>query len=329
MKLSILFTFLICASCVGCGYFGKKDNKPQDTIQPLEELRKKAALYTKLTRELEDKDGVLSHFRCDSLLFQSIYEVSTDGDLDLTLYEGAPGQWFRTKAHDCILWNGSKFVSNGSTTTISRDQIIGLLTWIWDRQDLEMLKRLVAFGRKAEPRWWMGQGLNVIERESRTNLRGPLLGTMMQMLYKLGGEDDPARKFPYGPTGKKNGYQQHLEVTHTYLRGQIFGGVSDLELTALKRAAERHPTNAVYSGVYHYFKDGDQTNAIKMLEDESLFPTNRLPTEKDRCSDYIFQRDDDRDDPDPDKDDWKPCADGDDDVHPGVDFLWAFKVISK
>lgn len=322
MLLLFLFFLTACA----------KDNPPVNTVTippPIEDnLDDKAKLYAELTRELEDDQGVLPQFTCDSLLFQSFYEMATFGDLDLALYQGEPGQFFRKPSHDCFYRDeAGEPVSNGSKTTISRDMFLGLFLWIYVNDDLQKSKDLIDFGKKQSPAFFMGDGVSALERESRTHLRPSLIGTLYQLTYRLEGEDNPLRYTPFIPTARVDGYQLHLVVTHTLLRGLIFDGISNSELGVLKDAVQKQPANAYYQAVYHHFKDGDQSKAIEILLDETLFPADRLPSGKDRCSDYIFQRDDDRHVPDPDKDDWKPCKDGSDEVHTGVDFLWTYRII--
>ena len=321
---------LLSFCLLSCGVFQKKDNKPQTTIQPIQVLRSKANIYKLLTSDLEDENGVLPHFKCDSLLFQSLYELSTDGDLDISIYEGDPGQWFRSQSHDCFYRDEvGEPVRNGSKTTISRDMFLGLFTYLWVNRDLDKLKSILTFGRNAEPRFFMGDGVNFLERETRTHLRPSIRGTLFHMIAALGGEDDARKNVPYLPSAVANGYQLHLMVTHTLLRGLVLEGISDKELSVLKKASDKQPNNAYYSAVYHLFEDGDQSRAIQILLDESLFPADRLPSGQDRCSDYIFQRDDDRADEDPEKDDWKPCLDGSNERHPAVDFLWTVWVIEN
>ena len=328
--IAMRVVLLIPLFILSCGLFQKKDNKPQITIQPVEVIRAKADRYKALAVGLEAENGVLPQFKCDSLLFQSFYELSTDGDLDMSIYEGDPGQWFRSPSHDCFYRDViGEPVRNGSKTTISRDMFLGFFTYILFHRDLDAAESILTFGRNAQPRFFMGDGVNFLERETRTHLRPSIRGTLYHLIAALGGEDNPRKNVPYLPSATVNGYQLHLMVTHTLLRGLILDGVSDKELAVLKKATDKQPENAYYHAVYHLFKDGDQSRAIQILLDESLFPADRLPSGQDRCSDYIFQRDDDRGDPDPDKDDWKPCSDGSNETHPPVDFLWTVRVIEN
>lgn len=315
---------------LSCGYFQKKDNEPKPTLQPIEILRAKADRYTTWTADLEDDQGVLPQFKCDSLLFQSFYELATNGDLDISIYEGGRGEWFRSPSHDCFYRDAAgEPVRNGSKTTISRDMFLGLFMHIWFQKDLDKAEGILTYGRNAEPRFFMGDGINFLERETRTHLRPSIRGTLYHLIAALGGEDNPRKNAPYLPSAASNGYQLHLMVTHTLLRGLILDGVSDKELNVLKKASDKQPNNAYYSAVYHLFADGNQDQAIQILLNEKLFPSDRLPSGQDRCSDYIFQRDYDRDDSDPKNDDWKPCSDGSNETHPAVDFLWTFKVIEN
>ncbi len=75
----------------------------------------------------------------------------------------------------------------------------------------------------------------------------------------------------------------------------------------------------LYGG--HLYSDNDQKDALVVLLDDSLFPNDRLPTTRNRCEPYLFQRDDTGDD-------WRPCA-GKIKIHDGIDYLMAFATMTN
>jgi hypothetical protein len=268
---------------------------------------------------------------CDGLLWNALYQIAT-GHAGIEKWEGEPGHWFRKPKverdeHGACFYRDEEGepVDNGSKAENSRDMFLGLFNWIWDRQDLGKAQDIASYGRNASPPWFMGDGMNFFVRESTTAFRPSFLGTFFELVYQLGGEDNLARKYPYTPSSRVNGFQLHLMVLHTLFRGQIMGGISDFELEKLEEASNKQPENAFYSAAYHYFKDGDQTHATNLLLDESLWPADRLPTSAERCSDYIYQRDYDRDEP---GGDWAPCPE-ENRTFPGTGLMFTFKVISN
>jgi len=279
----------------------KKTEEPQPTKNPSQLLDEKAANYMVWSKEVRDEFGFI-HGHCDSLLFSSLYCDALGDQCDVNIFqaEGEPGQWFRHAKQDCFV-DGQ---DNGSKTTISRDMFLGLFQYLWKTGNGEAVKRIVEFGKVQDPKFYMGQGINDFERESRTNLRGPLTGTLFQMLFKLTGEDDDRRKNLQLDNPAASGFEAHLAVRHIYLRALVNGAMSDLELRIVKGYRDSQPMNAFFQAVYHRYKDGDQTDAINLLLREELFPSDRLPTGGDRCEEYLFQRDYDRDE---ELGDWAPC----------------------
>jgi hypothetical protein len=112
----------------------------------------------------------------------------------------------------------------------------------------------------------------------------------------------------------KQGYEKHLDAVHIITASMKRGGVLPQDYETIRLYAEESPRNALFQALYHRFKDGDQTQAVAILLDEKLFPSDRLPTSADRCEEYLWQRDDR-------PNDWEPCDKGK--QHDGVDFLVA------
>ena len=82
---------------------------------------------------------------------------------------------------------------------------------------------------------------------------------------------------------------------------------------------ERNPDNALFAVAYHKIKDGDYSEPTATLLNERYFPADRLPTSKDRCTEYLWQREND--------DDWESCKDKE--THSGTDFLFATHLIEE
>jgi len=91
------------------------------------------------------------------------------------------------------------------------------------------------------------------------------------------------------------------------------GGISEADYELLRIYQNESPNNALIKALYHKYKDGNQDETIAILLNTSLFPEDRLPNAKDRCEEYLWQRN-----PGPD---WQPCDSNK--IHDGVDFLFA------
>lgn len=122
-------------------------------------------------------------------------------------------------------------------------------------------------------------------------------------------------------TELKQGFEKHLDAIFIMTSALKRGVISEVDFDTLKKYSEKSPKNALFKALYHRYKDGDQSETVSILLDESLFPSSRLPTTDDRCEEYLWQRDEV-------PKDWEPCAGGK--VHDGVDFLiaaWVAKLI--
>jgi len=294
MNKLLAIIFLVTA----CG----KTKPKEPHLTDIERLKAKAEFY--VAHAQLDSYGWIEG--CDGLLFNSLYSLG-GGHADPLLARGSiPGIWYRSADHGCYPGN--------SASSISRDMFAGLYLWIYHHKRLDLIEDIIDYGEQHANDiggWVMGEG-----DKYATNIRIEGQAMAYLMRYKFGGADHGKRKFPISRFQVK-GYEDHLQMLSILLRSLIAGGITDLDLAAAKDSSQRVPRNALYSAIYHRYSDGDQTEAIKILLDESLFPSDRMPSSADRCEMYLWQREDDED--------WQPCSGGK--VLSGVDFLFAKAVI--
>lgn len=300
---------------VSCQMF---ENEPKKSVaEKLDEVRERRDLYCKLSKEKILETGSVT--RCDGLLFTSLHAVGCDYP-SIEPFEGEPGQWFRSPGHDCFI---PPSTDNGSDSTISKDMYAGLLLYIAKEKrgdmainTLEYCKRnMVAGGLGCQ----VGKAIDATTELSKTVL--PV--TTVQLLEDMKAKYQDGRSVDHatdtGSSSPLSGFQGHLQVLRELTKCMVYGGVSDRGLQLLKNQAERQPNNALYSAAYHLYLDGDMNHAADLLL--SKFPSDRLPTTDDFCSDYIYQRDEGTD--------WEPCVmmpDGPE-THTGTDLIFAASVI--
>lgn len=306
MLFASIFTMLSCQS--------KPKHPPQDPIPPHERLEKKLDNYLQWSKDNLDEFGWIGDTKCDGLLFNSLYSVG-GGDVDIELAQQEPGKWFRHAAQDC-------FETRDSASTISRDMFVGLFIWIWHNERLDLIESIVEWGmarRNGLGNWIMGEG-DIF----RITLRPPLKSTACEILERLGGEDHQLCRQLGLPTLPCTGYECHLQALHILLRGQILGAITDAHLEKLEELVRRFPRNALYQALLAKYTEGNMDKAIEILLDESLFPDDRLPESQDRCTFYLFQRDEFHgEEPNPD---WLPCPE-DGERFSGVDFIFTSALV--
>jgi hypothetical protein len=274
-----LFIILLLVSC------SKKPEKKPQIVHPL--VAQKAELYKSLQKGWAHQGG------CDSLGFSSLC-LMAGGCSDVNIFdaEGEPGRWYRNPGKRC-------YDDGNSKSDISKDMFIMLWPHLYLKGDKAALQRIWDYGKSNN--WVMGRGYI-----SRTFLTPPLVLVLNEMITSSVAIETEDKQ-------NKAGFEKHLDLIAIFTRGIMRGGISDVDYETLRVYSEESPNNALAKALYHKYKDGDQSETIAIFNNEKLFPADRLPSAKDRCEEYLWQRDPGSD--------WEPCDS--DKIHDGVDFLFA------
>jgi len=283
--------FLIVQSLTSLALVGCASVKEKPLPVIPQQLAEKVALYKKLQPDFLDEYGWAGE-KCDSALVTSLC-LAGGGCPDANIYDAEsttePGRWYRHKLHDC-------FDLGQSASDISKDMFAGLGFVLDDAAKA----RVKAYGEAHD--WVMGRG-----PLSRTYLTIPL--RWVYTGWPVSTDSDSWIPFPIN-----TGYRAHLDVLSILLRADARGQkTTPLELKYLKLQSERVPKNALFHAAYHKFFDGDQSAAKAILMDERWFPADKLPTDANYCTDYLWSRDEPHD--------LEPCEDGK--RKDATDFLFA------
>lgn len=307
MRLLLLTLLLLSA----CGPF-KRDNTPGQpaTSDRLAELTVKKAKYCELGKQKLTERGFMDE-RCDSLLFTALWSTAC-GPIDLSSWEDTekPGKWHRNPQRDCFL-NGA---ANGSKSSISRDMFLGLWHHLLSSGDAQNAKEIVEYGQANN--WIMGEAEDNETLLSRCLLSPQLISLAKDIYAKLSGSTLSLKGDGDG-LPINTGFRAHLDVQRVILSGRVYGAISDIDLGTLKSQAERQPNNALYVAAYEKYTEGSK--AVDLLLDTKHFPSDRLPTTKEHCINYLFSKDEA-------DSDWIPCEDPQSE-HDGTDFVFAAWVI--
>ena len=274
-----------------------------------DQLRAKHQNYRSQIADALDNYGFVAG--CDGLLFSSLlhfggYEV----DYEQAESQKEPGRWFRSVEKDC-------YSSGRSASTISRDMLLGLALAIWKDRNLGAAERLLSYS-EANNRV-IGEAKDTETLLGRAFLSPAIEATYYELRYRLGGENSPRRGYIPDMSTGLTGFQAHLQALGILLRGAIYGGILDQDLSVLASLRRRQPDNALFQVLYAGFTNGDAQDAIDVLMNETWFPNDRLPESSDRCESYLWQRDQN-------SDDWQPCPEKDE-QHPPVDFMFVSELL--
>jgi len=300
---------------MSCLVFACGKNEKKEPQAPDEDLKGKALekrqLYLSLQDQVLNADGY-AHDKCDSLGFTSLCKAAGGCDRADIFASEDNGRWYRSPEKDC-------FDKGESKSDFSKDMALMLFIYIHQLSETEKVKAAEAITRfrdyvKANDHI-MGRPTDNAEGLSRVVMSPGLILTMERLYGKLTGASALEAERDILPIINK-GFQAHLDVLGIWLDGQLTGKINDAEKTILKKQAERQPRNALFEAAWSLYRDGNQTRTLELLNDESLFPSDRLPGSIDRCEEYVFQRDDGSD--------WQPCEEAE--THDAVDYLMALYI---
>ena len=300
--MKYLIFLLLLVSC-------RRVHLNKKTSNPTAELVAKKHTYCELSKpEYELNDYVVS--KCDGVLFTGLHAIGCDY-ASISLFEDN-GRWYRDPEHKCGPTHG------GASSTISKDMLTGILTYMWWSKDLAAINRMIEYGKANS--WVMGECVDTVTTISKCIMSPGQISLLydMQAGLKLG--TGTTTSSADGSSDANTGFAAHLDILFILLPGSVHNAISDSELQTLKEQSERQPKNALYQAAYHKFKDGDQTIAISLLQDISKFPVDKLPTLQDNyCTEYLYQRDDT-------PKDWDPCP-ASTGVLSGTDLIFATTII--
>ena len=233
----ILLTFLLIFA--SCA---KHEDK--ETVNDTLSVQAKGDFYISEIRK--DPMGSVTTAKCDTLTFYSLASAF-GGDLDLGGFEYVDGEWHRD-THTCY--------PEDSRSEISFDGLIGVLHYAWSKQDFALLDRLDRYGKRHD--YVYGDG-------DRSLTFNPQIGVLI-------GEMKGEQKLVSNLT-LDGSHRPHILTIGIWLRGRYNGNLTTLELETLKGFTEIPLAKALV----HRYSDGDQSETIALMEDESIFPSDRVP----------------------------------------------------
>lgn len=260
--------------------FNKKIEPPKvylDSALKLK-LEEKYDRYKEMIKGHQDEHGFIITERCDSLLFSSLLSCSLN-NVNIKAARDSQGWWHRRPLSypNCF--------PNSSASSISRDMITGLIWYLYFNKDLTAAEETLELYKKHS--FVMGQG-----DPSRLILMPGLEATIASIIYKLGGKSrwftrHQRQTYPKNLTG----YEVHLLVLHALLISRLSGHIRSNVLDSFKAYAEKNPCNALHQFAYSLYIDGNMNMVTELLLNEGWWPTDRLPTNRDRDSEWLTSRD--------------------------------------
>lgn len=263
-------------------------------------LRAKLDLYQSLIKKHQNQYGFIMYGHCDSLLYTGLFSVATD-NIDIKAARDDKGYWHRRNTELSCYPIGSK-------STISRDMMLGLYWYLWEHKDSSLAESVLAHAKVNNYVMGLGDPARLLMMPSGE-------ATLAEICYRLGGKNRwfTRHQGHFWPKTLDD-YAIHLLVQHVLLRGNILGHISNKALKALKHYSSNNFHNPLYTYAHSAYSDGNMNHTVKLLLQENLWPSDRLPTPQDRKNDWIISRNA--------GDNWEPHKDKcKTREHPGADFI--------
>jgi len=271
------FLFLLMF-LIGCGHRGNSASNTTN-VAVLASIESQYEAYKELIATTQqDANGFVETNTCDSLLFSALLG-SSGIEVNLEAARDDVGQWHRRPLSYTECYPGS------SASTISKDQLLGLMINIWHNKRLDLAEGLYNYGVEYVFVYGQGPVSDVVMTPS-------MIATLCEIMYRLGGPDHPVeRAVPQLYTLSNVGSPAHLDVLTILLRNFLVGSISATELEVVNTQFGREPTNALFAYAHALFTDGNYQQAADTLLNQSLFPVGRLPAASDRGVHYLWSVD--------------------------------------
>lgn len=239
------------------------------------ELSTRANLYKNLISAEMDSHGFILTDTCDSLFFTGLLSAAVPSyNIDIVAAR-TDNQWFRRPGKDC----GPSF--SNSRSTISRDMILGLYWHIWAHQDRRLAEELYASIKDSN---------YILEGEGTLGelyVLPDYVYMLSKMITSMGGPNEFGDLSLPQVFSKEDGYVSHLTVWSIVLKGKVRGYIFDNEYRELERIYLTNTSNPLYSAAYHKYSDGDLSEARSLLLDTKFWPDDRLPDNRNYCTDWL------------------------------------------
>jgi hypothetical protein len=238
----------------------------------------KAKTYVSLNEEMKPNQGIMKG-DCDWLLHNAIAYLSGIGTYETILSaQDDDGRLWRTPERDCLS-------SGRSKSTVSGDMVLGFILATTVKGHHAALEKFIEHAEQSE--WFIGDHDGSLDGQRRVSISSQLQALAYRARHFLTGEKHWKMDVPtvYSPV---KGFQAHLQTLTILTNAIVNKGMTQVEVNTLKSQLENDPKNALFAAILARFTDGDFAVAQKVLLDESLFPSDRLPSAKDRCVSYLW-----------------------------------------
>lgn len=275
----LLVSILLAAALCACAH--QKTHREDTPVPPTVDAL--ADVYESLS-EARWPDGWAETDHCDALLWASLRAASGVPAL-VEDAEASPGEWRRrpTSLPEC-------YASGGSTSTISRDMLVGVMWWAWTARRADIVREMWEYAVEHGGR--MGSGrLAGADTLLNPNMWTLLAKLCVRMDADCGGAS--VGVLSHATTEYTNpqpsGFERHLELLQILLLGEVDGGLPPGLVSRLARHRSEQPGNPLAvaaAAVYGMATPADVDATLS----PAVWPSGALPTSADRCATWATEQ---------------------------------------
>lgn len=303
--MKLLLTFLIAA--FGCSGGNKPKKAKVETVDLLKERQK---LYCELSEKIYIQFEGTVDPKCDAALFTGLHGLTCNYvTFDQFESEDEPGKLCRRPG--CTCWDNREDGRPQSDSGFSKDMATGAQTYLAKYPDPDFVQRIVQYGE--DNNWVVCDGETTADVLTKCTMTPKIINRWFKLAKKQGVTLEIT--IP-------EDYEAHLQIVGIINEYLLYDAVSDSSLRKIRAQAKREPNNLLFQAMAARFIGKPKPEEVekRLLE---FFPEDRLPTNKDYCTPYLYQRDEFRGEKK--NKDWLPCKKKQ--VHAGTDFLLASWVL--
>jgi hypothetical protein len=305
---------LLCLLLVSCANPGSEQKRIGGPTPPL--LSALATWAAENYAEVSGPAGFIDTDHCDSLQHSSLV-AAAGAPVELDRAQGRPGEWFRRPLTDddgepiLECWSIGK-----SRSTVTRDQLLGVMWAAWSARDPAHIRNLWSFGSRRN--WVMGSdalgGLHTLMTYNDIVLLAKLCRALDAgcsgnwALY--------ADAIPKWSATSPKGFERQLEVLRISLMWEVDGREPFGGLDRLWRHAGEQAWNPLFVAALVRFGGVDPLQVDARLR-AAGYPEGRFPTSADWCSEWLVETEDGS----------KPCPE-EGRTHSGGELIFMHRLIS-
>ena len=245
-------------------------------LETFQVLLKKERLYRGLAQYHRGDFGFIHTDKCDSLLLSSLIACRKDFPVSLSMSQDANGYFHRLPISlpECY--------PERSKSSMSRDMMTGYAFYLaMTKKHDEASNTLINLENND---YVMGVG-----DPSRLILM-PTLEKLLAMISKENTLENKMRRRMYVPHPKNlTGYQVKLDLFAIMAIGELQGGLTEKQMGSVRHYANTIPSCPLVMMLLAMYDSKFSLNeTIELLNKEAIFPSGRLPTNRDRYVDWFW-----------------------------------------